>query len=82
MNQRAALRALAPPRRGLSRLEAATYIGIGATMFDVMVMDGRMPKPIQIGSRKVWDLQELDLAFERLRGMNAQRRDKNEWEEP
>lgn len=52
--------------RGLSRETAASYIGIGATLFDVLVSDGRMPKPKLINSRKVWDRQELDIAFNKL----------------
>ena len=33
------------PRRGLSRDEAAMYIGISAGKFDEMVAEGRMPGP-------------------------------------
>jgi predicted DNA-binding transcriptional regulator AlpA len=54
------------PRRGLSRDEAAMYIGISATKFDEMVIDGRMPAPIKIDSRRVWDIRSLDLAFDSL----------------
>ena len=54
------------PRRGLSRDEAAMYIGISAAKFDEMVADGRMPKPVRIDARKVWDLRSLDLAFAAL----------------
>lgn len=67
MNVRASLSASRPiPRRGLSRDEAAMYVGIGATKFDEMVNDGRMPKPKKIDTRKVWDVRQLDLAFEAL----------------
>jgi predicted DNA-binding transcriptional regulator AlpA len=54
------------PRRGLSRDEAATYIGVSATKFDEMVADGRMPPPLRIDARKVWDIRSLDLAFDDL----------------
>jgi len=54
------------PRRGLSRDEAAMYIGISATKFDEMVIDCRMPAPVKIDSRKVWDIRSLDLAFDAL----------------
>ena len=54
------------PRRGLSRIEAAIYVGIGTTKFDEMVSDGRMPRPRLIDSRKVWDIRALDMAFEDL----------------
>ena len=48
------------PRRGLSRTEAAMYLGISPTKFDALVVDSRMPRPRMIDSRKVWDVQELD----------------------
>lgn len=54
------------PPRGLSREEAAAYIGIGATKFDEMVVDGRMPRPKRIDGRKVWDRLRLDSAFAAL----------------
>jgi hypothetical protein len=54
------------PRRGLSRDEAAMYIGISAAKFDEMVTDGRMPAAVRIDARKVWDIRSLDLAFDAL----------------
>jgi predicted DNA-binding transcriptional regulator AlpA len=54
------------PRRGLSRDEAAMYVGISPTKFDELVADGRMPGPVKIDSRKVWDIRRLDLAFDAL----------------
>ncbi len=54
------------PRRGLSRDESAMYVGISAGKFDEMVADGRMPGPVKIDSRKVWDVRSLDLAFDAL----------------
>jgi len=59
-------RAKSQPRRGLRRVEAAAYVGIGATKFDQMVADGRMPKPKRIDGAAVWDLAQLDLAFDAL----------------
>ena len=44
------------PRRGLSRIEAAMFIGVSASKFDELVNDGRMPTPRQIDGRKVWDV--------------------------
>ena len=55
---------LAP--RGLNRPVSAGYIGVGTSLFDEMVDDGRMPKPKQINGRKVWDRHELDLSFDAL----------------
>ena len=55
---------LAP--RGLSRGQAAGYIGVSIGLFDQMVGDGRMPGPKTINTRKVWDRHALDDAFEAL----------------
>lgn len=51
------------PPRGMSREEAARYVGVGTTKFDEMVADRRMPKPKRIDGRVVWDRIALDLAF-------------------
>lgn len=51
------------PPRGLSRDDAARYVGVGATKFDEMVADGRMPKPKRIDGRVVWDRLQLDAKF-------------------
>jgi excisionase family DNA binding protein len=66
------------PKRGLSRIEAASYIGVGTSKFDAMVRDGRMPAPKRIDGRVIWDLRRLDEAFESLPGGNA---DHNPWDE-
>lgn len=54
------------PRRGLQRLEAAQYVGVGATKFDELVAEGKMPPPRRIDRRRIWDIRDLDLAFEDL----------------
>lgn len=54
---------LSYPPRGLSRDEAARYVGLGATKFDELVKEGKMPKPKRVGSRIVWDRVALDIAF-------------------
>jgi len=56
------------PRRGLSRLEAAIYVGVSVTKFDELVSDGRMPQPKRIDARKVWQIRALDQAFDGLPG--------------
>jgi hypothetical protein len=67
------------PRRGLSRVDAALYVGVSPGKFDEMVADGRMPGPRQIDARKVWDVVELDSSFDDLpRGTGAAR---NSWED-
>jgi len=54
------------PPRGLSREAAAEYLGIGTTKFDEMVADGRMPKPIHVDGRRIWDRRALDQSFDAL----------------
>ncbi len=54
------------PPRGLSRVEAAAYVGVSASLFDAMVKDGRMPLPKRINARTVWDRLRLDVAFAAL----------------
>jgi predicted DNA-binding transcriptional regulator AlpA len=54
------------PPRGLSRGEAAAYMGISPSLFDTFVKDGRMPSPKRINARTVWDRIKLDAAFEAL----------------
>jgi len=55
-----------PIRRGLGAEEAALYLGIGVSLFRVMVRDGRMPRPRMINARRVWDVDDLDAAFKSL----------------
>lgn len=54
------------PPRGLSREEAARYVGVGSSFFDTLVADGRMPKPLRVGKRVIWDRLKLDAAFSDL----------------
>src|SRR5436309_15841447 len=51
----AAILPLSLPPRGLSRSEAAAYVGVSPSLFDAMVKDGRMPQPKRINSRTIWD---------------------------
>jgi predicted DNA-binding transcriptional regulator AlpA len=53
--------------RGLSRVEAADYIGVSPSKFDELVKDGRMPKALEIDARRVWDRSDLDDAFDTLK---------------
>ena len=54
------------PPRGLSRVEAAAYIGVSPSLFDTMVKDHRMPSAKRINARVVWDRLRLDAAFAAL----------------
>ena len=52
--------------RVLSRSRAAEYVGCSPRKFDQMILDGLMPAPRMIGTKKIWDRVELDEAFEEL----------------
>jgi hypothetical protein len=54
------------PRRGLSREEAANYLGISPSKFDQLRKDGRVDAARLIDGRKVWDIHALDRAFDAL----------------
>jgi predicted DNA-binding transcriptional regulator AlpA len=55
---------LAP--RGLSREQAAAYVGVSPSLFDALVKDGRMPPPKRINARTIWDRIQIDAAFAAL----------------
>jgi predicted DNA-binding transcriptional regulator AlpA len=63
--------------RGLSRVEAAAYVGVSPSLFDQMVRDGRMPPPKKVNVRVIWDRRPLDAAFEALPDSG----DRNPWDE-
>jgi predicted DNA-binding transcriptional regulator AlpA len=67
---------LAP--RGLSRVQAAAYIGVSVSLFDALVKDQRMPRPVRINARLVWDRLQLDEAFAALPHDGVP----EEWSEP
>lgn len=69
MNKAAGLQALVRAGlspRGLSRDQAAAYIGVSPCKLDSMVDAGTMPKPRRLGTRVAWDRVELDSYFARL----------------
>lgn len=63
--------------RGLSREQAAEYIGVSPSKWDGLVAEGAMPQPKMIGSRTIWDLRRIDLAFDAL----PDRESRNEWDD-
>jgi predicted DNA-binding transcriptional regulator AlpA len=68
-------------RLGLSRREAAAYIGVSPTLFDEMVKDGRMPPPKQINSRKVWLRTSLEKAFAELPDAGQEHESMSPWQD-
>jgi predicted DNA-binding transcriptional regulator AlpA len=69
------------PPKGLSRVHASQYLNVSPGKFDQMVADGRMPRPKVIDSRRVWDREAIDVAFEALPEAGAGP-DVNPWDLP
>jgi excisionase family DNA binding protein len=55
---------LSLPPRGLSRVQAAEYIGVSPSTFDKMIADGQMPAPKKMRGRTIWDRKRLDQFFD------------------
>ena len=55
-----------PVRRGLSEVEAAIYLSLSPSFFRRLVDQKVMPRPRVAGGRRIWDVEELDLAFKAL----------------
>ena len=69
MTTRAAAQRNLPPGlapRGLSRVQAAAYVGVSATTFDALVREHLMPAPKRLRGRVLWDRLALDEAFAAL----------------
>jgi hypothetical protein len=66
MSERRHVLPLSLPPRGLSRVESAAYVGVSPSLFDQMVVDGRMPAPKSVNVRVIWDRLRLDEAFTAL----------------
>ena len=62
---------IALPRRGLSVIDASTYVGVSRSKFLELVSDGRMPEPLRLDRRRIWDIRELDAAFDNLRDQES-----------
>ena len=55
------------PPRLIDRNAAAAYVSLAPNTFDLMVKDGRMPKPRKLTTgRKAWDVRLLDQAIDEL----------------
>jgi predicted DNA-binding transcriptional regulator AlpA len=53
-------------KRGLSRKEAAAYVGVAPSTFDRMVKANTFPGPVNLPgtTRKIWDLKAIDKVFD------------------
>ena len=54
------------PRRGLSRVEAAIYLGISPSKFDELRKSGRIGPAKILDSRKLYAIEMLDEFFDAL----------------
>ena len=66
MARKAVIAASLPIRRGLDENEAAVYLSFSPSFFRKLVADRRMPRPRLADGRRIWDVEELDLAFKSL----------------
>ncbi|RWD71682.1 hypothetical protein [Mesorhizobium sp.] len=74
------------PPVGISREQAAAYVGISATLFDQLVAEGKMPDARMLRGRLVWDVMEVAAAFraiphrsERIDSLDGQGTGVNPW---
>ena len=63
---KASIAARLPVRRGLSESEAAVYLSLSPSFFRRLVDQTIMPRPRMAGGRRIWDVEELDVAFKAL----------------
>jgi len=66
MTSKANIAGRLPVRRGLDENEAAVYLSLSPSFFRKLVDAGSMPRPRVVGNRRIWDVDELDLAFKAL----------------
>jgi hypothetical protein len=66
MTSKATIAKRLPVRRGLDESEAAVYLSLSPSFFRILVLENRMPRPRLANGRRIWDVDELDLAFKAL----------------
>ncbi len=66
MATKAEISAHLPVRRGFSETEAAVYLSLSPSFFRQLVIANKMPRPRLIGTRRVYDIEELDAAFKAM----------------
>jgi len=79
MAAKAIISARLPVRRGLDASEAAIYLSLSTSFFLELVKKGIMPTPRVIGSRRIWDSEELDAAFRALPREGEQNQKVDTW---
>jgi hypothetical protein len=66
MQRKASIAGRLAVRRGLDENEAAVYLSLSPSFFGKLVVEKLMPRPRLAGGRRIWDVEELDLAFRAL----------------
>ena len=56
------------PVRGMRLSDAASYMGMSDSKFLLMVHEGRIAAGFKIDRMTVWDIRDLDIAFDELKG--------------
>lgn len=68
---------------GLSRSEAAAYVGISPSFFDDMVANGQMPLPLPLGRRRnIWNVRALEISLDKLAGLERRQDQSTDTTEP
>ena len=66
MPSKASIAGHLPVRRGLDENEAAVYLSLSPSFFRKLVEQKLMPRPRVVAGRRIFDVEELDLAFKAL----------------
>lgn len=65
---------LSYPPRAMRAERAAAYLDISKSMFLQWVAEGKMPKGTRIGGLRSWDREDIDAAYEALKGTESNER--------
>src|SRR4051794_27525423 len=57
------------PAAGLSRKAAARFVGVSPALFDRLVKEGVMPRPIPLRRRRIWFIETLTDRLRQLSGL-------------
>ncbi len=57
--------------RGLTKRQAAAYVGVSPTTFKKLVAAGVFGPPMVLASRRRWDRLVLDQSFDRMSGLKG-----------
>src|ERR1700732_1817757 len=55
------------PPRAMRAEQSADYLSMSRSMFLKLVDEGKMPKPLKVGTMAMWDRYDIDHAFEDLK---------------